>query len=115
MHFLMTNDSSIYSYYPFHLKRYIEILFRDFKNSLEVCRYSAIMKLANLTSFHKKGNNFEKSNYRPISIMLNSSKIFERCLYKQIPNFFEDIFSKHQHGFWKGHDTHHCLVTLLEK
>ena len=37
------------------------------------------------------------------------------CLFKQISNYFESIFSKFQYGFKKGHNTQHCLLALLEK
>ena len=47
--------------------------------------------------------------------MSNISKIYERCLYDQIQNFFENILSKYQYGFRKGYIAQHCLITLIEK
>ena len=44
----------------------------------------------------KKGNRPDKDNYRPVSILLNLSKFFERCWCKQISTFVEDILSKYQ-------------------
>ena len=29
--------------------------------------------------------------------------------------YFEEIMSKHQCGFWKGHSAQHALISLLEK
>ena len=54
-------------------------------------------------------------NYRSVSILLNLSKVFERCLQKQISDFFDTILSKYQCGFRKGHGAQHCLIALLEK
>ena len=73
------------------------------------------MKLADVTPTHKKGSQSEKGNYRPVSILPNLSKIFERCIYKQISEYFENILSKYQCGFRKGHSAQHCLIALLEK
>ena len=70
--------------------------------------------------FIKKGNRSEKGNYRPVSILPNISKVFERCIYKQISQFFEGIISKYQCGFRKRHASisllaQHALISLLEK
>ena len=73
------------------------------------------MKLANVTPVYKKGNRSEKGNYRPVSILPNISKVFERCIYKQMSQFFEGIISKYQCGFRKGHSEQHALISLLEK
>ena len=43
------------------------------------------------------------------------SKIFERCLYKQISTIFEDIIFKYQCGFRKKHSAQHYLIALTEK
>ena len=36
--------------------------------------------------------------------------MFEKCLYKQLSNFFENLFSKHQCGFRKGLSVQHRLI-----
>ena len=36
-------------------------------------------------------------------------------MFKQMPSFFDDIFSKYQYGFRKGFSTQQCLLALLEK
>ena len=43
------------------------------------------------------------------------SKIYERCLYDQIYEYFQPLFSKLQRGFRKGHSVQHCLLVLIEK
>ena len=73
------------------------------------------MKLANVTPVYKKGNRSEKGSYRPVNILLNISKVFERCIYKQMSQFFERIISKYQYGFRKEHSAQHNLISLLEK
>ena len=71
------------------------------------------MKLANVTPVHKKGNRSE--NYRPVSILPNMSKVFEKYMYNQILRFFDKVLSKHQCGFRKGHSTQHSQIVFPEK
>ena len=42
-------------------------------------------------------------------------KVFERCIYNQIAQFFDKILSKHQCGFRNSHSSQHSLIVLLEK
>ena len=56
-----------------------------------------------------------KSDYPPISVLPNHSKIFKYILYDQICSVFENIFSKYQTGFRKGFNPQSCAVVLKEK
>ena len=73
------------------------------------------LKEADIVPVHKKKSKLSKENYRPISILPNISKVYERCLYDQMSNFFEVIFSKYQCGFRKGYSAQHCLLVMIEK
>ena len=67
---------------------------------------------------HKQDSKSEKKkkNYRPVSILSNISKLYERIMFKQISEYFEKSFlSKYQCGFRKGFSAQHCLVALLQK
>ena len=71
---------------------------------------------AEVRPLYKKDGRTDKSNYRPISILSNVSKIYERSLYNQLYDYFDkNIFSKHQCGFRKGFGTQHALLVMLEK
>ena len=72
------------------------------------------MKLANVTPVLKKGARISKNNYRPVSILPVLSKLFERLISKPLSEFFENILSKFQCGFGKGHGAQHCLLMMLE-
>ena len=51
-----------------------------------------------------------------ISILSNVSKIYERCLYSQLYDYFDkNIFSKHQCGFRQGFSTQHALLVIIGK
>ena len=94
---------------------FTEYLFHEFEKSLEKSEYTSPFKFADITPVHKKGSRFEKNNYRPVSILPVLSKVFEKCLYKQISSYFNDIFSKYQCGFRKGFSAQHCLLAMIEK
>ena len=74
-----------------------------------------VLKKADIKPIYKKNSRTEKSNYRPVSILPNISKIYEKCIYEQLEKFFEPIFSKHQFGFRKGHSAQQCLIFMVEK
>ena len=73
------------------------------------------LKLAEVLPVFKKGSSTDKENYRPISILSNISKIYERIVFDQVSKYFKDLFSKHQCGFRKGYSAQHCLLAMLEK
>ena len=77
--------------------------------------YSEQLKWADVKPAHEKHSRTHKENYRPISILPNRSKIYERCLFKQLANYFEDYFSKYQCGFRKGFSVANCLLPMIEK
>ena len=58
---------------------------------------------------------YQKSNYRPVSVLTNLSQIFENVLYNQIAPYFEKIISKYQTGFRKGFNQKTCLVAMIKK
>ena len=75
---------------------FTDALYSEFNRSLETSAFPPSVKLANVTPVHKKCNRSEKDNYRPLSILPNLPKVFERCIYNQIAKFFDKILSKHQ-------------------
>ena len=73
------------------------------------------LKLAEVVPVYKKNDKKDKSNYRPISILSNISKIYERCIPTQLNEYFAKFLSKFQCGFRKGFSTQHCLLVMIEK
>ena len=60
----------------------------NFNLCLNKGEFPEILKIAEVTPLYKKVYLFEKDNYRPISILSNISKIFERIMHNQMNNFF---------------------------
>ena len=73
------------------------------------------LKLADITRLHKKGRKDNKENYRPVSTLPTLSEIFERILFEQMSDFFDNFLSEQHCGFRKRYSTQHCLLNLLEK
>ena len=73
------------------------------------------LKLADVTPVYKNKSKNSKDNYRPVIILSNISKIYERCLYDQIQVFVDSILSKYQSGFRRGYNAQHCWLTQIEK
>ena len=90
-----------------------------FHKNINYCLEQSIfphdLKLADVAPIYKKKSKASKDNYRPVSILSNISKVYERCIYDQIQTYFDKIISKYQCGFCKGCNSQHCLITLIEK
>ena len=46
-----------------------------------------LLKITNVIPIHKKGDKLDCNNYRPISLLSNISKIFEKCMHTRSTNF----------------------------
>ncbi len=75
------------------------------------------LKIAKVIPLYKnKGSITDISNYRPISMLPDFSKIFEKLIHKQISNFFtnQNLFYNSQFGFRSKHSTVHALISAVE-
>ena len=101
------------------LKENSEVFARYFHKNINFCIENSIfpsdLKVADVTPAFKKKSKTSKDNYRPISILPNISKTYERCLYNQMQTYFDNLLSKYQCGFRKGFNAQHCLVSMIEK
>ena len=48
-------------------------------------------------------------NYRPVSMLPIFSKVYERCIYDQMYEYFNKILSKQQCGFGQGFIVHYIV------
>ena len=87
----------------------------SYNNTVKSSQFYQNLQLADITPAYKKGKKDIKENYRPVSILPNLSKIFEKLMFKEMSQFFDKIFSKYQCGFRKGFSTQQCLLAMLEK
>ena len=93
-----------------------DFIFSNLNCCINTSSYPSLLKRTDITPVHKKDSKSEKNNYRPVSILSNISKVYERIMFKQMSEFFESsFFSKYQCEFGKGFSAQHCLVSMLEK
>ena len=74
------------------------------------------LKLAHVIPIFKKGCRLLVSNYRPISLLSNINKIFEKIMHKRIYSFLDkfNLLYKLQFGFRSKHSTSHALIHMTE-
>ena len=64
--------------------------------------FSKLLEKCKHNTSSQKGAKTSKDNYRPVSVLSNISKIYERLMFKQISEYFEPMLSKFQCRFRKG-------------
>ena len=79
--------------------------------------FPSLNKEADGCPIHKKDEKYRCENYRPISLLPNISKIFERVMYSRLDNFLNmsEIIYKFQFGFRKNYSTNHALLRKIEQ
>ena len=64
----------------------------NFNKCIISCIFLSILKSADSTPVHKKKSKLEKSNYQSVRLLPYISKLFERCMHRQISEYFETKF-----------------------
>ena len=79
--------------------------------------FPSTLKIAQVIPVFKKGSPLNISNYRPISLLSNIEKIYEKVMYSRLVNFLNSnstIYSR-QFGFRKAHSTVQTLIDIVER
>ena len=98
-----------------NLNIFATFLVKDTNTCIRKGEFPDKLEMADITPAFKKGDRHDKSNYRPVSILPILSKVYEKCLYKQVANYMETILSNFQCGFRKGFSAQQCLVSMVKK
>ena len=67
---------------------FVEFLSKNFNSR----HYPRRLKYAEVVHIYKKNDKKDKGHYRPISLPSNISKVYERCMYEQIEEYFMDYY-----------------------
>ena len=95
-----------------------------FNLSLSKGVFPQCWKQANVLPLHKKDDKSTITNYRPVSLLSCTSKIFEKAVFKHIYNYLRDnrLISIRQSGFIPGDSTicqlihlYHMFADALDK
>jgi Reverse transcriptase (RNA-dependent DNA polymerase) len=87
-------------------------LVATFNVSLRSCEFPNCLKISRTVPIYKSGEKSNVSNYRPISVLTNFSKIFEKLIYKRLESFYvaTKFFHSNQFGFVPKSNT--CAAVL---
>ena len=93
------------------------ILANIFNESLTSGIFPKALKVSTINPIHKKDSKLLISNYRPISLLSNLNKIFEKIVHKQLYSFLEkhECIYNLQFGFRQKHSTNHALISIMNK
>jgi hypothetical protein len=75
------------------------------------------LKLAKVIPLFKKDDPSYFNNYRPISLLLSVSKIYEKIVHKQLLSYFTNnkLLYAHQYGFRPLHSTEAASLELIDR
>ena len=75
------------------------------------------MKIARVIPLYKAGEKYLFTNYRPVSLLPQFSKILEKIYYSRLHKFISkhDILSNSQYGFRQNMSTNLALLELVEE
>lgn len=103
-----------------YIKQCLDILLDPITDMVNKCFdtgcFPEILKTARVVPIFKSGDSLSPSNYRPISILDDFSKILEQCIFHKISAFTTkyDLISKFQFGFQKHSGTLSAASCLLD-
>lgn len=78
--------------------------------------YPSKLKISKITPIYKSDDETDPSNYRPISLLSNFNRIFEKLLYFRMKEFIDknNLLYSSQYGFRKSHSTEHAVLDIVE-
>ena len=98
------------------IKPFSAIISQLFNESIITGVFPSILRSARIVPIFKKGNCESVQNYRPISILSFTSKLFEKLMYKRLISFLSmnEVLVDNQFGFRKGFSTSDAIVQFLD-
>ena len=82
--------------------------------SITLGQHPTSWKMGQVTPLFKKDNEFNKKNYRPVSILPSFNNVFEKILANQFEDFYENILSDHISAYRKNYSCETSLLKLTE-
>ena len=80
-------------------------------------RFPRSWKYSKVLPLHKKLDQLERKNYRPVAILSPLSKVIEKIVYEEIYEYFNKnlLFHPNLHGYRKNRSTQTALLQLYDK
>ena len=78
--------------------------------------FPSLLKIGKVKPFFKRGDVSQLNNYRPISLLPTISKVFERSIYSQLYEYFNEnnLLTEQQYGFRVQNSTELASVKLVD-
>lgn len=75
------------------------------------------LKIAKVTPIYKKDEKHLMNNYRPVSLLTSISKVFEKVVFLQLYQYFNEnkLSYKNQYGFREKHSTELATLELVDR
>ena len=93
------------------------ILVEIFNRCINQGIYPEILKIGKITPLFKNGDKAIDDNYRPITVLTQINKLFEKLIHKRMMTFTNEnnLLTNCQFGFRKGHSTSHGITHVNEQ
>jgi hypothetical protein len=82
--------------------------------SITSIQYPDYVKKAIVSPLIKKSDQLDKANYRPLSILTSTSKLFEGVMCDQITNFMSEYLSNDLAAYRKHYSCNNVLINCIE-
>ena len=80
--------------------------------SIRLGTYPSKLIMAKIIPVFKGDDDTDANNYRPISLLSNFNRVFEKIIHKRLTSYIDkhDLLNSSQYGFRKGHSTQHAIL-----
>ena len=96
---------------------FIEIVATIFNMCMSEGIFPDVFKTAEIIPVYKAGSRSNVNNYRPIALLNPFSKLFEKCIYDRLINFFNknNIIHENQFGFRQHCSTENAILKTVNE
>ena len=81
---------------------------------LQKGKLPSVWKEGEIAPVFKKGDQFDKTNFRPLTMLIAIDKVFEKCLHWQLSPFFGEILNGSLSAFRRHHSCSMVILRLRE-
>ena len=90
------------------------VLTEILNTSIRLGTYPSKLKIAEIAPVFKSDHNTDANNYRPISLLSNFNRVFEKIIYNRLTSYIKkhELLYSSQYGFRKGHSAQHAILDI---
>ena len=86
-----------------------------FNISVQQGKYPTKLKISKVVPVFKADDETDPNNYRPISLLSNLNRIFEKLMYSRLIQYIEkrNLLDNAKYGFRAGSSTSHAILDII--